>query len=471
MKRWNEMRVGVVLMAVLAGGCANEGGIQGDAPPEDESPGPAIASLIPDTGIVGRVVAIAGQSFGAFEDTSVVRFGTQPVVVLAWADEEIVVEVPDILPGSVDVKITAGGLDSDVAPFGVVLPRVAYVNDDVFGPAENSISAFAVDGDGLLTTVGGPWKTGGSGSSFGGDASSVKLHVPTRRLFASNDGSLAVFDIDGRTGSLSAVSGSPFSTGGTASYGVAVTEDGALVFVANATPGTASIAAFTVNQATGVLAPVPGSPFPSGSGDPQDGTLLLAIGKGDRVLYALNQKGRIAAFEVHAGGTLSTVPGSPWSLGAGADSYAMALSPSADRLSVADAAADRLHVFSLDESTGALSPIAGSPFPAADPGGLAFSPDGARLYATSWNSTMLQVLAVDATGALAAVSGSPFDLGLTGLSSAACSEDGALFVVVDEFGQRVATYATGADAPAVVAPAVPTGESESHRPSGLVLTF
>ena len=28
-----------------------------------------------------------------------------------------------------------------------------------------------------------------------------------------------------------------------------------------------------------------------------------------------------------------------------------------------------------------------------------------------------------------------------------------------------------ADAPAVVAPAVPTGESESHRPSGLVLTF
>lgn len=472
MKRTRGAWFGVVAMAFLAGACANGGGIL-DGTPRDVAR-PEIGSLTPETGIVGLEVALRGTGFGIEETTGVVRFGSHPATVLSWADEEIVVEVPDVLPGPVDVTVTAGGQDSGATPFGVVLPRVAYVNDDVFAPAENSIAAFAVDAEGLLTTIGGPWKTGGVGSSFGGDASSVKLHAPTRRLLASNDGSLAVFDVDGRTGALSAVPGSPFSTSGIASYGIAVTADGKFVFAANAgnaSPGDATIAAFTMNEASGALAPVPGSPFPSGSSDPADGTLLLALGKGDRFLYSLNQKGRLAAFALHVDGALSPISGSPWSIAPSASSYAMALSPSQDRLYVADAAADLLHAFSLDESTGAPSAISGSPFPAADPGGLTFSPDGARLYVTSWSSPMLQALDVSETGALTPVSGSPFDLGLTGLSSTASSADGALLVVLDEFGMQVGAFAPGAGAPTSVSPVVPTGETESHRPSGLVLSF
>ena len=85
-----------------------------------------------------------------------------------------------------------------------------------------------------------------------------------KHLFVSNNGSsnVAAFTINS-DGTLSGVSGSPFSTGtGTNPRGIAVDRSGKFLYVANYS--TDNVAAFAINS-DGSLAAVSGSPFPAGS--------------------------------------------------------------------------------------------------------------------------------------------------------------------------------------------------------------
>ena len=117
-----------------------------------------------------------------------------------------------------------------------------YTNDDT---AANTVSAFSVAANGVLTAVlGSPFATGGTGSGGGLFASNrVRVCPVGKFLYAGNGGSNNVsgFSINPATGVLTPVPGSPFATGGLASEGVslAASPKGQFLFAGN--PGSGDI--------------------------------------------------------------------------------------------------------------------------------------------------------------------------------------------------------------------------------------
>ena len=80
--------------------------------------GPVIASLSPSAGGIGRVVTIAGTSFGATQGTSTVKFNGTVATPTNWGDTSIVVPVPaGATSGS--VVVTVGGVASNAPQFTV----------------------------------------------------------------------------------------------------------------------------------------------------------------------------------------------------------------------------------------------------------------------------------------------------------------------------------------------------------------
>jgi DNA-binding beta-propeller fold protein YncE len=116
----------------------------------------------------------------------------------------------------------------------------------------NTVSALEVESSGMLVRV-GSFPTGDGPEFIAADSSGGFLFVANT---ASND--LSVFQIDGTTGVLTAVAGSPVAVGAQPE-GVAVVSGVNLLFVAN-TAGN-SISAFNFDPMSGALSPVPGSPF------------------------------------------------------------------------------------------------------------------------------------------------------------------------------------------------------------------
>ena len=80
----------------------------------------------------------------------------------------------------------------------------------------------------------------------------------------------------------------------------------------------------------------------------------------------------------------------------------------AERLYVTGMSSDNVAGFTVG-ANGALSPIAGSPFPGGDsPFNVLHSPDGKFLYVSSFGTDTVSAFAVGADGSLTAVAGSPY---------------------------------------------------------------
>ena len=72
------------------------------------------------------------------------------------------------------------------------------------------------------------------------------------------------YRLDAITGAMTAVAGSPFGSA-TSQPSVAVSPDGAHVYMSNGDSLSGNVSAFTINAATGALAAVAGSPFAAGA--------------------------------------------------------------------------------------------------------------------------------------------------------------------------------------------------------------
>src|SRR5437879_2887077 len=118
----------------------------------------------------------------------------------------------------------------------------------------------------------------------------------------------------------------------------------------------------------------------------------------------------VSAFSVLPGGTLMMVPGSPFATGGtgvGAGTFAphrVTVRISRNILYVSNPGSNNISAFSVNTTTGFLTPVSGSPFATGGKGAigmsLAVSPDGRFLYAGNFDSADISVFHIGSNGAL-----------------------------------------------------------------------
>ncbi|HET7441902.1 MAG TPA: beta-propeller fold lactonase family protein [Terriglobales bacterium] len=291
---------------------------------------------------------------------------------------------------------TAARVPANTVPGPIVLDpsrNFAYVGNSTSGGVAGSISAFSVDKNGKLNSV---------GSNVGTGVNPVALAIDggNHFLFVANQlsNNVSVFTIGSNAG-LTEVPGSPFQTGvlppptptSTATpNSLAIIPSGAFLYVAN--QGQNTITAFAVSG-SGVLSFVGGidtaAAFAAGS--TPAGVTVDPSGK---FLYVANSgSNNVSAFVICATplpgcpsnftpGSLVPVPGSPFSAGLGPVS--LAVDPSDNFLYVADTTSNQLSGYRINASTGALTPLSTPTFSTGTtPMSVAIHPAGNYLYVSN----------------------------------------------------------------------------------------
>ncbi len=195
-------------------------------------------------------------------------------------------------------------------------------------------------------------------------------------LYVSNlndsAGGISAFAINQQNGALSPIPGSPFPTGVPGSFpgpsAMVVYSNFLYVALAGTSTANNQIAAFAIDQDTGELTPLPESPFITGS-DPSQMALVSATKSTQGFLYTANvQDGTISAFTADGStGVLTPVSGSPYTSGTSVGGLAVSLTFTSSGnyfLYAADPQADTVEFFIINGTTGALSPVGGVPFAA-----------------------------------------------------------------------------------------------------------
>lgn len=211
-----------------------------------------------------------------------------------------------------------------------------------------------------------------------GTPSSVATHPNGKLAFVTTQGPPALngFSIDPGSGKLTQVSSSTLANG-SAPQQVAIDPSGKFVAVAH--PGAPNVSVFSVDAATGATAPVTGSPFAT---PPQPSA--VAIHPNGFVYVAANgtpaqgTPSQIVAFNLNSAGT--AVAGSPFAGKNGVQG--MVIDPAGKFLYVVERQDPGVLAYSIDATTGALTPVPGSPFLIANSflTGIAVDPAGKNVY-------------------------------------------------------------------------------------------
>jgi lactonase family protein with 7-bladed beta-propeller len=277
--------------------------------------------------------------------------GTYNTVVVAWDN------CGGVATANVTITTTA-----EQQPGGFVYT----VNNDYFsGDTANFVQGFSiVAGNGALAAIlQGPVKANVAPQSVASDKGGYRLYVGD---YVSGD--VFAYFIDRSNGSLTPVPGDPFPVDRSVTA-VAVHPSGKLIFAARDEqhPGD-GVAVFQL-QSNGSLTPAPGSPYTT-----QIGPQALVVDPSGKYLYVAEQSGYlqsyIDAFAIdETTGALTALPGSPFQIPIPSNCAAGAASPF-DILDVAgnylytpDAWMDSISGFAIAGSNGTLTDIAGSPWP------------------------------------------------------------------------------------------------------------
>lgn len=229
-------------------------------------------------------------------------------------------------------------------------------------------------------------------------------------LYASDTSSAEVFGyaINQTTGALSALAGSPFSTGPlSVPTGLGAAPGSSTPFLYAADAG--AIDGFSVDPMSGSPTPILGSPFASGT------NVWLAVDPLGKFLYStdLNPPGGIFGFTIGSTGALSVVAGSPFLIPGQtvSNSQPVGIVNTGTFVYAGLSATNQIAAFSIVMGTGALTPVTGSPFPAgANPDLLAIG-RGGFLYALNAFDLTISGYSINQTsGALTAIPGSPFQI-------------------------------------------------------------
>ncbi len=233
--------------------------------------------------------------------------------------------------------------------------KFAYVvHGSMAGP--NTVDGYTLNQSTGAATVaaGSPFGTTGSGSN------GLSIDAAGKFAYMSNliAGYISIFSINGSTGALTQTGTASAAPGATAPSAVTVDPTGHYVYVSNSTSG--NVSAFSINAGSGALtqigANIAAGTTPSGlTVDPQGQFLYVTnSGSNDVSRYSINGgSGALTGAgttNAQAGVTGMTIlNGDPVTLGS---NYAY----------VGNLFSDNISAFSQNTTTGALTPIPGSPF-------------------------------------------------------------------------------------------------------------
>jgi len=158
---------------------------------------------------------------------------------------------------------------------------------------------------------------------------------------------------------------------------------------------------------------VPGAPFPV-----DHSVTAVAVHPSGTLIFATRDEQHtgdgVAVFQLQSNGSLSPAPGSPYDTQIGPQ--ALVVDPSGKYIYVADSTS-YIDAFSIDETTGALTPLPGSPFPIPVPGNCAYGtsfpldiidPAGRYLYtADAWMDSISGFAVAGTNGTLTDVAALP----------------------------------------------------------------
>lgn len=263
------------------------------------------------------------------------------------------------------------------------------------------INAYAINQtNGLLTPVAGsPFSTG-----FSVPAGLATNHDGTF-LYAGDALQTEGFSINSISGAPTAIPGSPFLS--SSNQQVVVSPNGKFLFgTALEAPG--GVSAFTVSAATGALTEIPGSPFPiPGQIVAISQPFGIAVDPAGKFVYAAVQNtNQVVGYSVdQITGVLTPVPGSPFATGA-IPSFVVVANQYVYVMNTSD---QTISGYTFDNASGTLTQVSGSPFAATGAtGGLAVNSTGSRLYAAAPGANGILGFAIGAGGSLTALPGSPF---------------------------------------------------------------
>lgn len=226
--------------------------------------------------------------------------------------------------------------------------------------ASSDVSGYAIGEDGGLTpTPGSPYPAGSGAEWITVDPKGKFVYTANCGAICSGSGqgNVSGFAIDQETGALTPVAGSPFQAGDLP-FAIVVERKGEFAYTANL--GSNDVTIFKIDRRSGALSPV-GAAVQTGGISP----ILLQMDPHGRFLYVDNF-GSISAFIIGHDGMLTSVPGSPFA--AGCCTQGIAFDEHAKFLYAANGT--QVFGFSIEEN-GALTPLAASPFPTPGLGFLA----------------------------------------------------------------------------------------------------
>lgn len=232
---------------------------------------------------------------------------------------------------------------------------------------------------------------------------------PGNLVVVANQGSstVSVFGYDSVSGGLTAVTGSPFSAGAAP---LAVTIDPQNKVVLTANHGANSISAFTINS-DGSLTAASGSPFTSQGNGPS----AIAISPDSKFAYVVNGlDSTVSTYTLDSSGKL-TAQGVAQPTGSGP--IALAMDPKGRFLFTANASGGSVTGFKVDSGSGNLTLIGDTPIGVAgEPLGVAEDPAGNFLFAANFADNVYSFTIDPTTGALTPASNVKGGVGPAGLA-------------------------------------------------------
>ena len=305
---------------------------------------------------------------------------------------------PASIPNPATVTVTATSVadasKSDSATVTVTggAPSNRFIYVSSF--PDNNIKIFSVnDTTGLITAAGGISTGANTNPGF------LAMHPSGKFLYSLNrtSGNVSIFTINQTTGTLTAAG---TVTADTSPFYMVFSPDGTFAYL---TCDVASMLfVFSVNTSTGALTQVSGSPYAMGGGR----TRGLAVTPDNKYLYVTDRDSdNIQAFVI-AAGVLSPVAGSPFAAGT---AVGTAVTDSAGKyLYVGNRDDNAVGAYSINASTGALTPIAAYPSGGTQTSVWTLDPSGTHLYGGDQVSNDVLAFTINADGTLTAVAGMPF---------------------------------------------------------------